>query len=534
MDIDSNITSGKNLSFWTQSVQLKSYSKVNHDIDTDVLIIGAGISGVSIAYNLSLKNIKSVLIDDGFIGSGETGRTTAHLVNALDDRYYNFEKLFGEDDTKLIAESHSEAINFIEKTVAKENIDCDFLRLNGYLFLHPSDDKDSLQKEYKACRRAGLDVELVNRIPGLIDHEQQAICFKQQAQFHPLKYINALCDAITRNGGKIFTETHAKEIDNTGAITREGFKISAKHIVVATNSPVNNRFIMHLKQYPYRTYAIGMLIKKDELPAALWWDTGDFDLNPDIPPYHYIRTQAHDDQNDLLICGGEDHSTGLANADALPEESRYAVLEDWCKNHFPSGEIIYKWSGQVLEPMDSLAYIGKNPLDKDNIYIATGDSGNGMTHGTIAGILISDLITGRENPWEKIFSPSRFKIFTAGNVFLREVVNGFLTYIKEKPQHADDVNLSRIKTGEGRIVEFDGKKYGAYAGEDNKLHLVSSECTHLKCIISWNNDEKTWDCPCHGSRFTHEGKVINGPANFDLAYYQEEEITEHVNKNIQA
>ena len=223
-----------------------------------------------------------------------------------------------------------------------------------------------------------------------------------------------------------------------------------------------------------------------------------------------------------MICGGEDHATGLAAADVIPEENRYAMLEDWCRRHFQIGEIKFHWSGQVMEPMDSLAYIGRNPADKDNVYIVTGDSGNGMTHGTIAGMLITDLILGNENKLEKIFSPSRFKIFKAGGIFFKEVVGGMIAYLNEKPKHADAVRLSEIKTGEGKIIELEGKKYGAYADENNTLHLVAAECTHLKCIVNWNNDEKSWDCPCHGSRFTVDGKVLNGPANKDLFSYVEE------------
>jgi glycine/D-amino acid oxidase-like deaminating enzyme/nitrite reductase/ring-hydroxylating ferredoxin subunit len=521
METKDSVTAGTNISYWTDSLGTPvAFSPLKQNEETEIVIVGGGIAGISVAYCLTRLNKKVILVEDGFIGSGETGRTTAHLVNALDDRYYNLEKLFSEEEARLIAQSHTQAIDFIEKTIAKENIDCDFTRLNGYLFLHPSDKEDSLQKEYEACLRAGIDAEIQNEIPGMQDGKMQTLVFKNQAQFHPLKYLKGLCKAIIDRGGKIFTETHAKKIDETGIETNEGFKISAKHIVVATNSPVNNMFVMHLKQYAYRTYAIGVLVKKGSLPRALWWDTGDFNSNSNVPPYHYVRTQNYNEQYDLLICGGEDHATGLASADVIPEENRYGMLEDWCSRHFTNGEIKYHWSGQVLEPMDSLAYIGRNPLDKDNVYIVTGDSGNGMTHSAIAGILIADLISGKENVWEKIYSPSRFKIFKAGNVFFREVVGGFIAYLKDKPEQTGS-SLSEIKSGEGKIIELDGKKYGAYADEKNKLHLVAAECTHLKCIVKWNNDEKSWDCPCHGSRFTYEGKVLNGPANTELFYYNE-------------
>lgn len=524
MKTKSNLTAGQHISCWIDPGKPLSYDTLSQNDGAQVVVVGGGIAGLSVAYNLCLANRKVILVEDGFIGSGETGRTTAHLVNALDDRYYNLERIYGEEDAKTIAESHTQAINFIERTVKSENIDCDFARVDGYLFTHPSDEEDSLHKEYEACRRAGLDVSMTASMPGAINEKTPALIFKNQAQFHPMKYAEGLCKAILRMGGKIYTETHVAKVSADGVTTDKGLQIKAEYVVVATNSPVNNSFVMHLKQYAYRTYVIGMLVKKGSIPQALWWDTGDFNSNPNIPPYHYIRTQKHNEEFDLLICGGEDHATGMANVDVIPEENRYAMLEDWCNKHFATGEIVFRWSGQVLEPMDSLAYIGKNPWDKNNIYIATGDSGNGMTHGTIAGMLIADLITGKENKWEKIYNPSRVKIFKAGNVFFKEYVEGYVAYMKDKPKHTSDVKLSEIKKGEGKIIEIHGKQYGAHVDEQHQLHLVAAECTHLKCIVKWNNDEKSWDCPCHGSRFTPEGKVLNGPANTDLEYHLQSNI----------
>jgi len=513
-------TAGTHIPFWINSVEPLSFSKLSLDREVDVVIIGGGIAGVTIAYCLTKAGKNIALVEDGFIGSGETGRTTAHLVTALDDRYYDIERMFGKEKTRLVAQSHADAIDFIEDTVKKLNIDCDFKRLDGYLFLHPSDEVSTLQKEADAAASAGIDVNLIDEVPG-IKNIYQGIRFSNQAEFHPLKYIKALCEYIEKNGGSIYTSTHAKEINEKGIVTDEGYKIKADHIVVATNTPVNNKYAMHLKQYAYRTYVIASKIKKGILPDALWWDTGDYSVNSSIPPYHYVRKQKLNDEHDLLIVGGEDHATGLSEIEKISEEERYAVLEKWMKEYFPdAGKPIYKWSGQVMEPMDSLAYIGRNPFDKDNIYIVTGDSGNGMTHGTIAGGLITDLITCKENKLEKIYDPSRIKIFTAGKVFLKEFVGGLINYMKLQPKHPDRKHINDLKKNEGDILEADGKKYGAYRDKDDNIHFVSAECTHLQCIIKWNNDEKTWDCPCHGSRFSYDGKVMNGPANKPLLYHK--------------
>lgn len=511
-------TAGSHATFWVDSCQPLIYSKLAQNKTTDVVIVGGGISGVTIAYCLCKSGKKVVLVEDGYIGSGETGRTTAHLASALDDRYYDLANLFGKDNTALIADSHRSAIDFIERTVNEEGVDCHFERVKGYLFLHPSDQEDSLDKELEACRDAGLPVSMSQVELG--GKSLRALEFDAQAQFHPMLYLKAMCEAIVRMGGEIYTDTHAKDIDHTGITTNEGLNVAAKHVVVATNSPVNNKYIMHLRQYPYRSYVMAAKIKKGSLPKALWWDTGNFDVNADIVPYHYVRTEPYNDTHELLIVGGEDHPTGLADSEHIPEEERYRLLEQWGREYFPHmEELVYTWSGQVLEPMDSLAYIGRNPLDKHNVYIVTGDSGNGMTHGTIAGLLITDLINEKENPWEKIYSPSRFKLFKAGKTFFKEFVGGFVSYLKTKPKHLDSTGLKDIKRHEGKIIEFDGEKLGAYRDEQDELHFVEAECTHMGCMIKWNNDEKSWDCPCHGSRFNTKGEVLNGPANEPLRHY---------------
>lgn len=524
---DGKLTSGSHLSFWTDSVKPLSFQQLKENLQTDVVVVGGGIAGLSVAYCLLKSGKKVVLVEDGLIGSGETGRTTAHLVTALDDRYYNLQRLYGVSGSRLAAQSHAAAIDLVENICSNENIDCDFERINGYLFMHPSDQEENITREAEAASNAGVEVTELNGVPGMMHYNGNCIRFANQAQFHPMKYLNGLCNAIVKSGGKVFTETHAKEINHTGIVTDEGFRVQADFVVIATNSPVNDKYAMHMKQFPYRTYTIGALVKKGSLPRALWWDTGDFEVNAKIPPYHYVRLQAYDETHDLLLSGGEDHPTGLADADGVSEADRYLNLEAWTRLHFPIEKIVYRWSGQVLEPMDSLAFIGRNPWDKDNVYIVTGDSGNGMTHGTLAGMLITDLISGKENKWEKLYNPGRVKFLKASSTFFKEFMGGLLGYLKTSPGDADSVKLSSIPKGEGRIIELRKEKYGAYRDENDQLHLVTAECTHLKCIVKWNNDEKSWDCPCHGSRFSYEGKTLNGPANKDLQSFSESQVTEH-------
>lgn len=513
-------TSGGHITYWIDSTDPLTFEKLDENTDVDVVIVGGGIAGISIAYNL-LRSGKTIAIaEDGCIGSGETGRTSAHLTAVLDDRYFHLRKMYGKEKTKLIAESHKKAIDFIETIVNTENIKCDFQRVYGYLFLGPGDKPGTLAKELDAACEAGLEVSELVDIPDMQNTAGPCLRFSGQAQFHPLKYLSALARAIVAHGGKIYTDTHAVEISETGIVSAEGFKITAKHVVIATNAPVNNKYIMQLRQFPYRTYLIGARVKKDSIQAALWWDTGEKKNSASFSAYHYVRVQKLDEDFDLLLCGGEDHATGLSDNTEVPVESdRYEILEHWLREKFRIEDVVYKWSGQVIYPFDSLAYIGRNPLDKHNVYIVTGDCGNGITYGTIAGMLISDLIEGKKNKYEKIYSPSRIEILKAAGVFLEEFVGGLASYLKKKPDSPDDT-LENIPKGEGKIVELDGKKYGASRDEGNMIHIVSAECTHLGCTIKWNNDEKSWDCPCHGSRYTNKGVVINGPANSNLNYHK--------------
>jgi glycine/D-amino acid oxidase-like deaminating enzyme/nitrite reductase/ring-hydroxylating ferredoxin subunit len=488
---------------------LRPFPSLDHAEHADVCIIGAGIAGLTTAYLLARQGKRVVVLDDGPIVSGETERTTAHLASALDDRYFELERLHGEDGARLAAQSHSAAIDLIETIVRDERIDCDFTRVDGYLFNAPGEKVELLERELAAAQRAGLaEVTMVERAPLGTYNTGRALRFPRQAQFHPLKYLAALAEAIVRDGGKIFTGTHATKIHggkDARVETKNGATVSCAAIVVATNTPVNDRLVIHTKQAAYRTYVVGLSVPAGSVPEVLYWDTGD--------PYHYVRLHPAEDANteDILIVGGEDHKTGQAD----DTEARYARLEAWARERFPMArEVRYRWSGQVMEPVDGLAFIGRNPMDNDNVFVATGDSGNGMTHGTIAGILITDLILERENPWAKLYSPSRVSMKAAGQ-FARETGNMAAQYVDWLT--AGDVEKDRlVPRGTGAIVRHGLKKIAVYRDHDGTFHECSAICPHLGGIVSWNATEKTWDCPAHGSRFDCHGQVLNGPANKGL------------------
>jgi glycine/D-amino acid oxidase-like deaminating enzyme/nitrite reductase/ring-hydroxylating ferredoxin subunit len=422
----------------------------------------------------------------------------------LDDRYYELERLHGEAGARLVAESHAAAIDFIERTAREEQIDCAFARLDGYLFNPAGAADDNLHRELDAAHRAGLkDVELVERAPLVSFNTGPALVFPQQGQLHPIRYLVGVANACSRLGGKIFTDTHATRIEggrNARVETARGWTVHCDAIVVATNTPVNDLVAIHTRQRPYRTYVVGMAVPVGTVPQVLYWDTED--------PYHYVRLQpaASDDparpSRDLLIVGGEDHETGQAR----DTEARFERLVRWTRERFPMvTDVRFHWSGQVLEPVDGLAFIGRNPLDADNVFIATGDSGHGMTHGTIAGLLLTDLIQGRPNRWESLYNPARSvpqaaKEYLSGNLNMAAQYTDWIT-------GGDAREVEAIPAGCGAVVRRGLSKVAVYRDELGRVHECSAVCPHLRGIVRWNDTEKTWDCPAHGSRFDALGHV---------------------------
>lgn len=496
-------------SVWTASRPEPASRPLTQSLDTDVCIVGAGLAGLSTAYSLSCEGKSVVVLDDGLIGGGMTERTTAHLSNVIDDGYVEIERLHGERGARLAAESHTAAIDRIETIVTTEQIACDFERIDGYLFQAPEPSGEQLEQERLAAVRAGIDVvrEEHPSVPAL--ESGTCLRFPRQAQFHPLQYLTGLVQAIERRGGQIFTGRHVEAVKGgkpSRIETRSGHVIMAQSVVVATNTPMNDMVVVHTKQAPYTTYVIGASVPKNSVPTALYWDQAD--------PYHYVRLHKGPaaDSQDMLIVGGEDHKTGQAD----DGEDRHQRLEQWARTRFPMiKHIEYRWSGQVMEPIDGLGLIGRNPSDESNVYIATGDSGMGMTHGTIAAILITDLILGRTNAWTTLYDPSRKSLKAAGT-FVQENLNVAAQYA-DWVSSGDVESEDQIPKGTGAILRHGIQKLAVYRDEGGELHRCSAVCPHLKCIVAWDSIEHTWNCPCHGSRFNAYGKVLNGPAKADLS-----------------
>ena len=468
----------------------------------DVVVVGAGISGLTTALCLLREGRQVLLIEREDIGAGETSRTTAHLASALDDRFFLLARHHGRAGAGIAAASHAAAIDWME-SLAGASGECGFKRVPGYLFSHDGD-LSQLEKEAEAAATAGLSVSyLRDGIPGM-QGLGPALRFENQARVDIGPYIAALARAASDAGCR-FLRAEATQVrggDMPTVSLREEEDITARAVVVASNVPFHETGSTFHKQAPYRTFAVAGRIDKDAVPDALFWDDGD--------PYHYVRLHESAEGDTFLIVGGEDHKTGQDD-----DPKVYKRLQDWTRERFPGVTTFnWGWSGQVLEPVDGLGFIGADPANQ-NVYLITGDSGNGITHGTLGGLLIADLIAGRNNEWAKVYDPGRKPVASAGE-WLRENSNVALQYTDWiRPSSVDDPH--ELARGTGAITRRGVHLVAVYRAGDGTLHAHNARCPHLGCVVRWSSEEKSWDCPCHGSRFdAATGAILNGPTSEPL------------------
>ncbi|MET0792871.1 MAG: FAD-dependent oxidoreductase [Polyangiaceae bacterium] len=481
---------------------------LDEDISVDVCVVGAGMAGLLCALELAERGRSVVVLERSKPGAGDTGFTTAHLTALLDTRYVELEKTFGADTARLVASSHLRGIAHLERVVNKYAIECDFRRVSAFLCSATEEQEKLLLKESEAAHRAGLSCQLVRRAP-LAVTAGPALHVARQAQFDPLAFLAGVAGALREKGVPIYAPASVIEFDshssNEAAAlkTSEGRSIRARHVVVATHTPVNDVAAMHTKQAAYRTYVIAL--ESDVAEPALAWDMED--------PYHYVRYgRDRATQRTVLIVGGNDHRVG----EDSDSQANFGVLEAWARERFPrAGKPVCQWSGQVFEPSDGLAFIGKNPGD-ERVFVLTGFSGNGMTYSGLASELIADLIDGKTHPFAEIYAPSR-KPHSASAIaeFVKENWNTAAQYA-DWVSPADVSGVEHIPRGEGAIIRRGLRRVAVYVDEAGAPHELSATCPHLGGVVSWNPAEKSWDCPCHGSRFDCHGKVITGPALSDL------------------
>jgi glycine/D-amino acid oxidase-like deaminating enzyme/nitrite reductase/ring-hydroxylating ferredoxin subunit len=514
--------------YWQASAAMPRFAALDRDLAVDVVVVGAGITGITAAYLLKQAGRTVALLERDRCVGVDTGHTTAHLTCLTDTRLTALIRDFGADHARAVWDAGLAAINRIDDLVRQEQIDCDFAWVPGYLHapLDAASDEeaDSLRQEAAAAADLGFDARYLDRIP-FVDRPGMEIA--DQARFHPRKYLAALVKRVDGDGSHVFEHTSADEITEsdekdqphaprekadqrakpgTFAVKARDKTIRCSYIVIATHNPIVGAAgligasLFQTKLALYTSYVVGGRVPSGTVPDALFWDTAE--------PYRYLRIEPHRGF-DYIIFGGEDHKTGQEQ----DTRACYAHLESALADLVPGVEVTHRWSGQVIETPDGLPYIGETA---ERQFVATGFAGNGMTFGTLGAMMACDAVLGRGNPWRDLFDVGRVKIRGGAWDYLKENVDYPYYLIRDRFAGAEGKSLRALRRGQGKILDLDGTRVAAYRAADGAVSLRSPICTHLGCVVGWNDAERTWDCPCHGSRFAPDGKVISGPAESPL------------------
>jgi glycine/D-amino acid oxidase-like deaminating enzyme/nitrite reductase/ring-hydroxylating ferredoxin subunit len=498
--------SEESLSLWIDTTTSTNYPSLRGEFAAEVAIVGGGITGITAAYLLAKAGRSVVLVEKGRIAMSETGHTAAHIVDTTDVDYRDLIKDHGEDHARLSTESLRASIALIRSIVDELQIDCGLKAVDGYFYTEEEEDRQYLHREQESLRQAGIETEWVEEVP-LPFPTHGGLRYRNQYIFHIRKYLLAIADACVKHGARIFENSLVSELSNAeqdGSCvvkTDEG-SVRSSHVLLATHVPINDRKTIWARMYQKRTYVVAAPIDRGRIPDALFWDTAF--------PYHSTRL-LDTDSGLYLIVGGEDRDVGKDSND----ESRYEALEKYCRSRFGVTEFTHRWSGQIIEPDDALPFIGESSHGK-NIWMSTGYSGTGMSYGTLSAMLFSDYVLERDNRFARLYDPARMKVGA--------VLETLATKAKESPKRIERVrhldvetkNVDHVEEGQGKIVSSDGTTWAA-ARIDGEIRLLDPTCTHMGCTVAWNSAERSWDCPCHGSRFDTHGQVLNGPATSPLA-----------------
>jgi glycine/D-amino acid oxidase-like deaminating enzyme/nitrite reductase/ring-hydroxylating ferredoxin subunit len=498
----------KTTPYWFPTAKIQRFPALKHDAEVDVLVVGAGLTGVTTAYLLKQAGLRVALIERERIAMVDTGHTTAHLTCVTDLRLHELVKNFGRDHAQALWDAGTAAIDQIEKLIATEEIDCEFTRVPGYLHAPRNggtrDERAGLREDANLANEFGFDATYLESVPHMAT---PGIRFADQAKFHPRKYLAGLVAALPSEDSHVFEESEVSEFDAKESRAKvNGHWISYRRLVLATHNPlmgeagVASATLFQTKLALYTSYVLGAKIPRNSIPIASYWDTND--------PYQYLRIDRHQDF-DYAIFGGEDHKTGqVPNTEMCFHRLEEALLEI-----LPAAKIDHRWSGQVIETTDGMPFIGENA---EGQFIGTGFSGNGMTFGTVTAMMARDWAMGAANPWTDLFDVDRKKI--KGGAWDYLVENKDYPYYLMKSRFAapEGESVRAVKSGEGKIIKLKGKKVAVYRDAKGEVKKLSAVCTHMGCIVRWNQAESTWDCPCHGSRFKPEGEVISGPAEAPL------------------
>jgi glycine/D-amino acid oxidase-like deaminating enzyme/nitrite reductase/ring-hydroxylating ferredoxin subunit len=495
--------------YWATSATLPQFGKLTADAAADVVVVGGGITGLTTGYLLAKAGKRVIVLERGRCAMTDTGHTSAHLTMVTDARISELSKQFGGNHAQAIWDAGLAAVAAIDQIVRDQNIDADFEWVDGYLHAplgdSASDDTERLRADATLASELGFDAEYVDSIPLVA---RPGVRFANQGRIHPRKYLAGVAEALVASGGRIHEHSEVEEFcDDPRRLKVGAHTVACEDVVIATHNPlvgfsgIAGATLFQTKLALYTSYVIAGRVARGVVPDALWWDTAD--------PYRFLRVEPHRD-HDVVIFGGEDHKTGQQEN----TEECYHRLEEQLRAVVPQVTVTHRWSGQVIETPDGLPYIGQSA---DHQYSATGYAGNGLTFGTLAGIMMSDAILGRANPWIELFDPNR-KALTRGLWdYVKENVDYPYYLIRDRFAGAEAKSVRAVKRGEGKIIERNGAKVAAYREADGTVTLRSAICTHMGCTVGWNTAERTWDCPCHGSRFTPTGAVISGPAEAPLS-----------------
>jgi len=495
---------GDQKSLWQHNIpDYSSNTTTPPDQIFDVVIVGGGITGIVTGLLLQKKGKQCLIAEAHTICFGTTGGTTAHLNTFLDASYDQIQKDFGEDDAQLVYKATRQALDLVKSHVEEYKIDCGYEEKDAYVFSKDDKQTEELEKMFKASKESGENVEQSDNIPVPIGFEK-AIVYHNQAQFHPSKYVYALAAAFEKAGGVLLQNCKITDVDAGDPLTIASSlgTIKAHRLIYATHIPPGIN-LLHFRCAPYRSYAMAVTLTDDNYPDALAYDLYD--------PYHYYRTQQVDGKK-YLIAGGEDHKT----AHEANTEECFTRLENHLRKYFKLDEIAFRWSSQYFQPADGLAYIGTLPGNSEQIMVATGYGGNGMTYSHIAAIIFSELIIKNESEYAELFDPTRIKMVAGFSAFVKENADFIGQFIGKRFGQEKLESFAGLARGEGKVVKYDGDSIALYKDGIGNLFALNPVCTHAKCIVSWNNSEKSWDCPCHGARYDVMGQVLTGPARKNL------------------
>ncbi|HEX7633705.1 MAG TPA: FAD-dependent oxidoreductase [Noviherbaspirillum sp.] len=496
---DSSIFSASRRSIWNHTADEFTFAPLAADLDVEVAIIGGGMTGITVAAMLERTGYRVAVLEAARIGYGTTGHATGNLYAPVGQYLHKLAEKWGWDVAGQVVRSRRMAIDLIERNVTEHHIRCQFLRHPWVLYsadASPAED-DIIEREYHAASRLGLDAHVTTDIP-LPYSVKKALVVSHQAQFDPLRYVRQLAAAIRSGHCHIFEGTPVTGIDEAhGIVSTAQHRVTARHIVMATHTPKGFN-TLQTGLGPYREYAVAATLAEKQLAGGIFWSVG--------PERYSTRLVEFDDRPRVLMIG-EMHKTGQRE-DTV---EIYRKLERILRARFDVVSVDYRWSAQQYRPADGLPYIG-TAIGAPHLYVATGFAADGLTYGALAGFMLAEQIAGRHTEFDSLYSPHRFTPVKSAGKFLKENLNVAGYYVKDYLKGGEARQLDEVRVGEGRVIEIGGDKLAVYRDDANQLHAVSPVCTHLKCIVHWNRAERTWDCPCHGSRFSYDGDVLEGPA----------------------